>query len=66
LKTNGFVEKMRRWWSSYCFHGCPSFVLAQKLKALKVDQKLWNDSELGNVDKKKRAVLDDPKGLDGI
>jgi hypothetical protein len=51
--------------SSYCFHGCPSFVLAQKLKALKADLKMWNDTEFGNVENK-RALLDDIKGLDGI
>jgi hypothetical protein len=35
-KTNGFIENVRHRWNSYCFQGCHSFVLAQKLKALKV------------------------------
>jgi hypothetical protein len=26
---DGFIEKVRHWWSSYYFHGCPSFVLTQ-------------------------------------
>lgn len=55
LKADGFVEKVRRLWSSYYFHGCPSFVLAQKLKALATDLKTWNDTKFGNAEKNKRA-----------
>jgi len=33
---------VRLWWESYSFQGSPSFVLAHKLKALKVDLKSWN------------------------
>jgi hypothetical protein len=43
LKDEGFVDKVRPWWASYTFQGSPSFVLAKKLKALKVDLKLWNE-----------------------
>jgi uncharacterized protein YutD len=64
LKIDGFVEKVRHWWNSYCFQGCPSFVLAQKLKALKADLKKWNDLEFGNVDKRKSALIDELQGLD--
>ena len=46
LKDEGFVEKIRSWWESYQFYGAPSFVLANKLKALKVDLKRWNVEEL--------------------
>jgi hypothetical protein len=35
---------------SYNFQGSPSFVLAQKLKALKVDIIRWNKQVFGNVD----------------
>ncbi|KAG2671254.1 hypothetical protein I3760_14G124900 [Carya illinoinensis] len=41
LKSEGFVDKVRHWWSSYQFHGTPSFILAGKLKVLKNDLKLW-------------------------
>jgi len=34
---------VRLWWVSYSFQGSLSFVLAQKLKVLKVDLQLWND-----------------------
>jgi hypothetical protein len=40
LKAPSFVNKVRAWWSSYSFDGTPSFVLAQKLKALKGDLKV--------------------------
>jgi hypothetical protein len=36
LKSKGFVEQVKTWWLSYNFHGWPSFILASKLKALKV------------------------------
>jgi hypothetical protein len=39
LKFEGFVEKLKQWWSSYSFQGFPRFVLAVKLKALTLDLK---------------------------
>lgn len=39
LKFEGFVEKLKQWWSSYSFHGSPCFVLAVNLKALNLDLK---------------------------
>ena len=29
----------KEWWASYLFHGTPSFILAKKLAALKLDLK---------------------------
>jgi hypothetical protein len=40
--------------------------VAQKLIALKAYQKTWNEVELGNLEKNKRALLDDLKGLNEI
>jgi hypothetical protein len=39
LKHEGFVDKVKSWWDSYSFEGLPSFVLANKLKTLKMDMK---------------------------
>jgi hypothetical protein len=39
LKADWFVDRVRHWWSSYCFQGSPSFIWAHKLKALKIDIK---------------------------
>jgi hypothetical protein len=54
LKSDGFVEQVQRWWESYDFQGLPSYVLANKLKALKVDLKKWNVEVFGDVGKKKK------------
>jgi hypothetical protein len=50
LKANGFVDQVRLWWLSYRFRGIPSFILAPKLKALKVDIKRRNEQVFGNVE----------------
>jgi hypothetical protein len=39
LKVECFVDRVRQWWYSYQFQGSPSFILANKLKALKADLK---------------------------
>jgi hypothetical protein len=39
LKSEGFVEQVNLWCAPYEFHGLSSYVLANKLKALKVDLK---------------------------
>ncbi|XP_042953621.1 uncharacterized protein LOC122290111 [Carya illinoinensis] len=49
LQTEGFVERVGQWWSSYQIQGTPSFVFAGKLKALKQDLKLWNKQSFGNI-----------------
>jgi ABC-type polar amino acid transport system ATPase subunit len=49
---------VQRWWESYVFQGLPSFVLANKLKALKVDLKKWNAEVFGDVGKKKNELLE--------
>jgi hypothetical protein len=43
LKYEGIVEQVKKWWMSYEFSGLPSFILANKLKALKCDLKKWNE-----------------------
>jgi hypothetical protein len=42
----------------YYFFGCPSYLLAQKLKAPKVYLRMWNETEFGNMENNKRALLD--------
>ena len=72
LKTEGFVQKVQTWWSSYSFRGTQSFVLSQKLKALKEDLKQWNKMEYGKVGVNKRRLLgevlklDEKEGLHGL
>jgi hypothetical protein len=66
LQEDGFVERVRLWWESYSFQGSPSFVLAKKLKALKVDLKSWNEKVFGNVESLKLARLEELRVLDRI
>uniref|UniRef100_A0A2N9E3N6 Endonuclease/exonuclease/phosphatase domain-containing protein n=1 Tax=Fagus sylvatica TaxID=28930 RepID=A0A2N9E3N6_FAGSY len=66
LKANGFVERVRGWWNSYSFSSSASFIMANKLKALKVDLKQWNSQEFGNVMVKLQGVLHDIQRLEAI
>ncbi len=56
LKDPEFVNKVRGWWSSYTLSGTPSYVLSQKLKALKGDLKLWNKQVFGDVGLKRQQL----------
>ena len=42
--------------SSYHFEGTPSFILARKLRALKLDLKKWNVEVFGNVQNRRQAM----------
>ena len=47
------------WWLYYCFQRSPNFILAQKLKALKVDIKRWNGQVFGNVESLNKASFEE-------
>jgi hypothetical protein len=66
LKAEGFVDRVRLWWASYHFQGSPSFIFTQKLKALKVDLKSWNDQEFGNVEFRKKMHMEELCTLDRL
>jgi len=66
LKYEGFVEQVKKWWMSYEFSGLPSFVLANKLKALKADLKKWNEEVFGDIGKKKKELLEGIRELELI
>ncbi|RVW98500.1 hypothetical protein CK203_026862 [Vitis vinifera] len=46
LKEEGFKELLRGWWQGFNCSGSYSFVLSEKLKALKVKLKNWNKEVL--------------------
>ena len=54
LRAENFFDKVKAWWTSYLFQGTPSFILAKKLVALKLDLKKWNETEFGNATYKKQ------------
>jgi hypothetical protein len=64
LKEEGFVDRVRGWWSSYQFQGTPSFILVKKLKALKRDIKSWNKTAFGNVGALVKERVDELKALE--
>ncbi|KAG7969632.1 hypothetical protein I3843_07G040700 [Carya illinoinensis] len=66
LKSEGFVDKVRHWWSSYQFHDTPSFILAGKLKTLKNDLKLWNSQSFGDVGEQKQTMTEEIQNFDRI
>ncbi|KAG6639907.1 hypothetical protein CIPAW_10G134600 [Carya illinoinensis] len=57
LAMEGFVDKVRSWWSSYMFTGNPIFILARKLKVLKQDLKKWNLEVFGSIDNQKNTLM---------
>ncbi|KAG6660373.1 hypothetical protein CIPAW_03G101600 [Carya illinoinensis] len=59
LKSEGFVERVRLWWTSYQVFGSPSHILAGKLKALKNDLKLWNSHTFGDLGEQKKTMLEE-------
>jgi hypothetical protein len=61
--VEGFVGLVKQLWDSYIFQITPSFVLARKLKALKLDFKKWNEEVFGNVERKKGSLLEDLQAL---
>jgi hypothetical protein len=61
-----FVDLVKSWWLSYQFQGCPSFVLACKLKALKVDLRKWNEEVFGHVGQRKKTMLEGIREIDVI
>jgi exonuclease III len=66
LKFEGFVELVERWWKSYQFFGDPSYVLAQKLKALKGDLSRWNNEVFGHVGKRIKAISEEIMEMDSL
>ncbi|XP_075645160.1 uncharacterized protein LOC142616177 [Castanea sativa] len=64
LKDEGFVDRVKQWWDGSSFEGSPSFILAQKLKALKADLKKWNREEFGDLAFRKKNKLTELMGLD--
>lgn len=64
LSTDGFMVLVKGWWDSFEFRGNPSFILAQKLKALKDKLKVWNKDVFGDTRVQKQALLREIQTLD--
>ncbi|KAG6664926.1 hypothetical protein CIPAW_02G126800 [Carya illinoinensis] len=64
LEAEGFVDRVRMWWSLYGFSGTPSFALAAKVKPLKTDSKKWNVEEFGNAENKRKLLMQQLQSLE--
>ena len=53
LKTEGFKSLIDGWWKRFDVRGASSFVVAEKLKALKIKLKGWNKEVFGRVETRK-------------
>ena len=58
MKEKGFKEMLKSWWQGFNFNGTYSFILTEKLKALKTNLKIWNKDVFGKVGVNKRLALD--------
>ncbi len=48
---------VRGWWEHYKFEGTPSFIMAKKLKALKLDLKKWNEEVFGHMRHRRNILM---------
>ena len=58
LKEEGFKELLKGWWQGFNYSGSYSFILTEKLKALKIKLKEWNSKVFGKVGVNKGLALD--------
>ena len=58
LKEEGFKEMLKDWWQGFNFSGSYSFILIEKLKALKNNLKIWNKEVFEKVGVNKRLAVD--------
>ena len=56
--------RVQQWWNGYSFVGSPSFILAQKLWASKVDLKKWNWKVFDDLAFRKKNLLTELMSLD--
>ena len=54
LKEEGFKEELKQWWEGIQVSGSASFILTEKLKALKLFLRSWNKEVFGQIDSKKQ------------
>ncbi|WMV22602.1 hypothetical protein MTR67_015987 [Solanum verrucosum] len=57
LKEEGFIDKVKEWWSSFNATGRPDSQLASKLSQLKVKLKEWSKANKNNWKERKDLIL---------
>lgn len=66
LQTEGFLDRVKEWWSSIVCEGRPDFILAFKLKALKDKLREWSKTSQGNLASQKQSVLNQIAELEEV
>ncbi|KAG5617008.1 hypothetical protein H5410_016832, partial [Solanum commersonii] len=66
LQTKDFKERVKEWWNSAIYVGKPDYILACKLKLLKVKLKEWSKTVHGNLGMQKQSILNQLAKLDQI
>lgn len=66
LKNEVFKDQVERWWRNCEISGTRSFILMEKMKALKTKIRVWNKEVFGGVDERKKVALKKLARLDEI
>ena len=66
LKEGGLKSLINEWWHSVEIRGSGSFVLPEKLKALKIKLGKWNKDSFRRVKERKKASLRKVKDWDSL
>ena len=57
IKEEGFKDLIKVWWQRLEFRGTSSYVLMEKMKAIKNLLKNWNKEVFGRVEENKKSAL---------
>ena len=66
IKEDKFKDLIKVWWQSLEFRGKSSYVLMEKLKAIKNLLKTWNKEVFGRVEENKKLALSKVAAWDAI
>ncbi|WMV33006.1 hypothetical protein MTR67_026391 [Solanum verrucosum] len=64
LQTQDFKERVKEWWNSATYVGKPDYILACKLRLLKVKLKEWSKAIHENLGMQKQSILNQLAELD--
>ena len=57
IRDESFKDLIKDWWRNMRFNGTRSYIILEKLKALKSRIKIWNREVFGKVEDSKKAAL---------
>ena len=57
IRDESFKDLIKDWWQNMRFNGTRSYIILEKLKALKSRIKNWNREVFGKVEDSKKAAL---------